>query len=64
MLFAPGSAAAARLAAAQRDARRMDVGWAIAWSSTPVVLHYLKAVGFRLDYRADGAAVYRMPGVR
>jgi hypothetical protein len=25
------------------------------------VLHYLRAVGFRLDYRADGAAVYRMP---
>jgi hypothetical protein len=25
------------------------------------VLHYLTAVGFRLDYRADGAAVYRMP---
>jgi hypothetical protein len=26
-----------------------------------VLLHYLQAVGFRLDYRADGAAVYRMP---
>jgi hypothetical protein len=39
----------------------MDVGWAIVWSSTPVVLHYLTAVGFQLDYRADGAAVYRMP---
>jgi hypothetical protein len=25
------------------------------------VLHYIEAVGFRLDYRADGAAVYRMP---
>jgi hypothetical protein len=63
-LFAPGSAAAARLATAQRDARRMDVGWAIVWSSTPVVLHYLTAVGFRFDYRADGAAVYRMPAAR
>jgi hypothetical protein len=63
-LFVPGSAAAARLAAAQRDVRRMDVGWAIVWSSTPVVLHYIEAVGFRLDYRADGAAVYRMPSVR
>jgi hypothetical protein len=32
----------------------------IVWSSTPVILHYLTAVGFRFDYRADGAAVYRM----
>jgi hypothetical protein len=61
LLFAHSSAAEARLAAARQDARRMDVGWAIAWSSTPVILHYLKAVGFRFDYRADGVAVYRMP---
>jgi hypothetical protein len=58
-LFTGSSADAARLAAARRDVRRMDVGWAIAWSATPVVLHYLKAVGFRFDYRADGVAVYR-----
>jgi 4-amino-4-deoxy-L-arabinose transferase-like glycosyltransferase len=59
-LFTARGSAAARLAAAKRDARRMDVGWAIVWSSTPVILHYLTAVGFRFDYRADGAAVYRM----
>jgi hypothetical protein len=60
-LFTPHSSdASARLAAARRDARGMDVGWAIIWSSTPVILHYLTAIGFRLDYRADGAAVYRL----
>jgi hypothetical protein len=59
-LFTAGSAGAARLAAARLDAHRMDVGWAIAWSSTPVIRHYLTAVGFRLSYRADGALVYRL----
>ncbi len=59
-LFRGGSADAARLNAARLDVRRMDVGWAIAWSSTPVILRYLTAVGFRFDYRADGASVYRL----
>jgi hypothetical protein len=60
-LFTGSSADSARLAAARVDARRMNLGWAIAWSATPVIVHYLTAVGFRFDYRADGAAVYRMP---
>jgi hypothetical protein len=60
-LFTASSADAARLDAARLDARRMNLGWAIAWSSTPVIVHYLTAVGFRFAYRADGAAVYRMP---
>jgi len=60
-LFSDRSGDPARLAAARRDARRMNLGWAIAWSSTPVIVHYLTAVGFRFDYRADGATVYRMP---
>jgi hypothetical protein len=59
-LFRAGSGGRAGLAAARLDAQRMDVGWAIVWSSTPVILRYLTAVGFRLDYRADGAAVYRL----
>jgi hypothetical protein len=59
-LFAPGAPAAARLAAARQDARRMDIGWVIVWSSTPVILRYLTATGFRFGYRADGAAVYRI----
>lgn len=50
----------ARLAAERADARRMDVGWAIVWSSTPAILRYLQATGFRSDYRADGAVVYRL----
>jgi hypothetical protein len=56
-----GPRAAARLNAARLDARRINVGWAIVWSPAPVVLHYLQAVGLRFDYRADGAAVYRLP---
>ena len=48
------------LNAARLDARRIDIGWAIVWSPTPVILDYLQAVGLRFDYRADGAVVYRM----
>jgi hypothetical protein len=48
------------LTAARLDARRMHVGWAIAWSPTPEILNYLRAVGFRFGYRADGALVYRL----
>jgi hypothetical protein len=56
-----GPGAPARLQAARLDARRINVGWAVVWSRTPVVLHYLQAVGLRFDYRADGASVYRLP---
>jgi hypothetical protein len=52
-------ASPAQLAAAQRDARRMDIGWVLVWSTNPLEARYLTATGFRLDYRADGAAVYR-----
>jgi hypothetical protein len=41
----------------------MHVGWAIVWSHTPVILRYLQAAGFRFDYAADGAQVYRLGGV-
>ncbi len=51
------------LDAARLDARRMHVGWAIVWSRTPVILRYLQAAGFRFDYAADGAQVYRLGGV-
>jgi hypothetical protein len=50
---------AALLAAARLDARRMDIGWVIVWRSSHNVLRYLARTGFRLDYRADGAMVYR-----
>jgi len=52
-------ASPARLAAAQRDARRLGIGWVLVWSRNPLEARYLTATGFRLDYRADGAAVYR-----
>jgi hypothetical protein len=63
-LLAGGQGDSARLIAARLDARRIDIGWAIVWSPTPVILDYLKAVGLRFDYRADGALVYRMPPPR
>jgi hypothetical protein len=49
--------------AARLDARRINVGWAIVWAPTSEILDYLRAVGPRFDYRADGALVYRIaPG--
>lgn len=49
-------------AAAQRDARRMGIGWVLAWDRLcPAVSRYLAATGFRFSYRADGVSVYR-PG--
>ena len=50
----------AQLIGARRDARRMDIGWAVVWRQrSPAVLPFLIAVGFRFDYRADGISVYR-----
>jgi hypothetical protein len=55
-------ATTAQLAAARRDARSMDIGWVLVWTPNPLIAKYLTATGFRLDYRADGAAVYRPAG--
>jgi hypothetical protein len=52
-------ASPAQLAEAERDARRLGIGWVLLWSGNPLEARYLTATGFRLDYRADGAAVYR-----
>jgi hypothetical protein len=49
----------AQLEAAAQDARRMHVGWVLVWTKNPLITKYLVVTGFRLDYRADGAAVYR-----
>jgi hypothetical protein len=52
-------------AAARADARRLHIGWVLVWrwpanhSPAAAVLGYLRAVGFRPDYTADGVAVYR-----
>lgn len=54
---------AAELAAAQRNARAMGVGWVIDWNwgdgQSAALRRYLHATGFRFDYKADGAYVYR-----
>jgi hypothetical protein len=52
-------ASPARLAAARRDAKKLGVGWVLVWTRNPVVVRYLADTGFRLDYQADGVAVYR-----
>jgi hypothetical protein len=49
----------ALLEAARRDARDMDVGWVLVWRQTPPIARYLARTGFRFDYAADGALVYR-----
>jgi hypothetical protein len=61
-MAAGGCGHAGRRAAAAifRDARRMRVGWAIVWKRTPLVYGYLRQVGFRYGYRADGVNVYRL----
>jgi len=51
----------AELAAARRDLRGLDIGWALIWTRRPhpPVAVYLKAAGFRFDYQVDGAFVFR-----
>jgi hypothetical protein len=49
----------AQLEAARQNARHLDIGWVILWTKNPVAARYLADTGFRLDYRADGASVYR-----
>jgi hypothetical protein len=57
---------AAQLAAARRDARRLDVGWVVVWkrnnSVQNFVLPYLRATGFRYAYRDGNVLVYRHRG--
>ena len=58
-----GRSTTTQLAAARRDADRMGIGWALIWNwrrySRPAVLTYLRGVGFRYAYQADGVAVFR-----
>jgi hypothetical protein len=49
----------AQIAAARRDARRLDIGWVLVWFSNPAIAQYLADTGFRYSYRADGVSVYR-----
>ena len=52
----------AQLAAAQRDASRMNIGWAVVWkrniSISGFVLAYLKVTGFTYAYRDGNVLVY------
>jgi hypothetical protein len=55
----------AQLAAARRDLHGLDIRWALIWTrhpGIPPVAAYLKATGFRFDYRTDGAIVFRLTG--
>ena len=56
---------AEHLKAAAQNARRMDIGWVLLWTSDRHIRHFLLATGFQFDYRADGVSVYRPvpPGV-
>jgi hypothetical protein len=55
------SVPAARLAAARRDVRGMNIGWVLVWSPAGRARQYLTSVGFVFGYRADQVSVYR-PG--
>ena len=37
----------------------MHIGWVLVWTPSAAVSRYLHRTGFRLDYVANGAAVYR-----
>jgi hypothetical protein len=60
------------LAAARRDARRLDIGWVLVWPTPgrritramPFVVPYLSSAGFVFDYRVDGVSVYRPAAIR
>jgi hypothetical protein len=51
----------AELAAARQDLRGLGIGWALVWTRhpRPMVDAYLRAVGFRFEYRTDGAIVFQ-----
>ena len=52
-----------QLAAARRDARKLNIGWAVVWkrniSVNSFVLTYLKDTGFTYAYRNGNVLVYR-----
>jgi hypothetical protein len=63
-LFGDHGQGSPELTAARNDAYKMHVGWAILWNSNRPerwLRHYIKAIGFKFQYRAGGAAVYRLP---
>jgi hypothetical protein len=53
----------AEIAAARADLRSLRIGWALVWApsshANPPVDAYLRAAGFRFDYRTDRALVFK-----
>ncbi len=49
----------AMLVAARHNAQAMNIGWVLVWIHKAAVRRYLHRTGFRFDYQADGASVYR-----
>jgi hypothetical protein len=49
----------AELQIAAENAITMHIGWILLWKPYPHLEHYLTSTGFKLDYVADGAMVYR-----
>jgi len=58
-----GHVSAARLAAARRAVRGLNIGWVLDWGTSPAVTRYLTQTGFVFRDRADHVSVYR-PGWR
>jgi hypothetical protein len=50
---------AAEIAASQRSARRLDIGWVLLWYKNPALVQYLSQTGFKFAYRIDGVSVYQ-----
>ncbi len=57
-----------QLAAARANARALNIGWVLMWSwpdaHAPRVQGYIRQLGFRFDYQADGVQVYRAGGAQ
>jgi hypothetical protein len=65
----PRRAAKVWLDALRLGAHRLDIGWVVVWlhapggnipAELPSIERYLRAIGFRFDYEADGALVFQM----
>ncbi|MGH3158239.1 MAG: hypothetical protein ACRDNF_16915, partial [Streptosporangiaceae bacterium] len=63
-LFGQHGQGSAELTAARNSAYKIHIGWAVIWPSKrgeKGILRYLRAIGFKYQYRADGDSVYRLP---
>ncbi|HEX6931819.1 MAG TPA: hypothetical protein VF162_06735 [Streptosporangiaceae bacterium] len=44
---------------AAKNARSINIGWVLLWNNDRHVVHFLRTIGFRFAYRANGVSVYR-----